>query len=329
MTIKKRFTIAKDLANGIRNSVQAVSNNSGQLRYDLMSLDVIQRDPYNPRKLAITQDELLNGINESVDNFQTKQKEYEKLFELAESIKKVGVRNAIEVFKNGVKYQIISGERRFLASLLSGQTHIPARISEKPDELKLRYMQWVENVNRADLSLYEKYNNLKTIAKAHEQTQGAKMVPSVLQKILGTSKTQAYRYYSLLNVEPEIIEFIKEKKITSLKIIDELSHINSKNHKREITQKIKATSSQVDSINNFKVTFSAFKPVQQLDPKCQSINLGKVRDKNIARELFQILIKDKRIAKHQIQFVDIDWSSVKTVNKVFKKLIKLIEEELT
>jgi ParB family chromosome partitioning protein len=327
MTIKKRFTIAKELASGIRNSVQAVSNNTCQLHYDLMSVEVIQRDPCNPRKLTISQEELMNGINKNDSNYQIKQKEYEKLFELSESIKKIGVRNAIEVYKHGVKYQIISGERRFLASLLAGQTHIPTRISEKPDEFKLRYMQWVENINREDLSLYEKYNNLTTIAKAYEDTHGTEIVPSILQKILGTSTTQAYRYYSLLKAETEILELVKLHKITNLKVIDELSHIKSKDQKREITQRIKETKNQIASLSNFKTTLTEVQPAQRKILKDQVINLGKVTDKNIARELFQIILKDKRIAKHQIHFIDTNWDSAKTVNKVFKKLVKLIEKE--
>ena len=53
MSIKKRFTIAPDLASGLRNSIQSASANLGQLHYDMMSLDIIERDPKNPRQLQL------------------------------------------------------------------------------------------------------------------------------------------------------------------------------------------------------------------------------------------------------------------------------------
>src|SRR5262245_49169225 len=107
MPTKKRFTIAKELASGIRSTVQAISNNTGQVHYDLMPLEIIERDPDNPRQVNITQEELLYGFDKDDPRYDTKYKEYEGLVELAESIKVVGVRNAIEVYKNNNKYRII------------------------------------------------------------------------------------------------------------------------------------------------------------------------------------------------------------------------------
>ncbi len=92
-----------------------------------------------------------------------KQKEFETLQSLAKSITKVGVRNAIEVYKHNSRYRLISGERRLLASLLAGKTHIPVRISQRPDEYRLRYLQWIENIQREDLTLWEKFVNLQQL----------------------------------------------------------------------------------------------------------------------------------------------------------------------
>jgi ParB family chromosome partitioning protein len=194
MSSKKSFTIPKDLTSGIRSSIESASTNLGQLNYHMMALDKIEPDPKNPRKLLITIIDIQKGLNQSDPNYETKLKEYELLSDLAESIKKVGVRNAIEVLKMDSKYRIISGERRFLASILAGQEYIPARVNEKFDELKLRYIQWVENINRQDLSLLEKYNNLISMEQAYFQVNKSKFNIQALQEILGVSKTQAYRY---------------------------------------------------------------------------------------------------------------------------------------
>lgn len=73
-------------------------------------LDQIEANPFQPRS---TFDE-------------------ELLEELAESIKAMGLIQPITVRLTGAgKYQIISGERRFRASLLAGLTHIPAYIRDR------------------------------------------------------------------------------------------------------------------------------------------------------------------------------------------------------
>jgi len=121
MSTKKRFSIAPDLASGIRSTIQSASTNQGNLHYDMMPLDLLEPDPNNPRKLSISREEIMNGITiESSDN-QTKTKELEALKELSESIKRIGIKNAIEVYKEGARYRIVTGERRYWAALLAGQ----------------------------------------------------------------------------------------------------------------------------------------------------------------------------------------------------------------
>src|SRR5690242_4064731 len=103
MSTKKRFSISADLASGLRNTVQSASTNPGQLHYDMMPLDIIERDPENPRKLLVTLNELKYGLSQSDVEYERKLRELEALQELAESIKRVGIRNAVEVYKEGQK----------------------------------------------------------------------------------------------------------------------------------------------------------------------------------------------------------------------------------
>ena len=56
------------------------------------------------------------------------------LKELAVSIKEHGVIQPIIVRKNGEKYEIIAGERRYKASALAGLTKIPAIIRNLDDK---------------------------------------------------------------------------------------------------------------------------------------------------------------------------------------------------
>jgi len=327
MSTKKRFTIAPDLASGIRNTIQSASSNQGQLHYDMMSLDTIEPDPENPRKLSISRDEILNGLNQADPNYQTKLKERDALNELSESIKRIGIKNAIEVYKDGLKYRIVTGERRYWAAMLAGQKSVPVRISQKPDEFNLRYTQWVENINRQDLSLWEKFNNLVLIAEAYKQSNRGEFNEQALQGLLGISSIQAYRYFSLLSADEKIIHLVKVGKLNNLKIVQELVSMKDKGARGQILAWILASKDEVTSLANYRAAAGKKAPVSK-SKGGQSISLGKINNTHIAKQLFDIVLSDTRLDKHRHGFKNIDWSSSKAITKAFKDLFKTIEKEL-
>lgn len=319
MSIKKRFSISPDLASGIRNSIQTASNNHGQLHYDMMSIDMIEPDPNNPRKLALVRADLLNGLSDADLHDEKKVKELEALRELSESIKRIGIRNAIEVYKEGSKYRIVSGERRYLAAILAGQNYVPTRISQKPDEFNLRYTQWVENINRQDLSLWEKYNNLLSIEDAYIKTHSSELDVHILKDILGISDVQSYRYFCLLKAEPAIVNLLQQGKISNLKVIQELASIKSKHSREKVIEEIHRTKDNVTSLVKFKKLATKKKRTED------AINLGKV-DKAAAQFLFDVLLSHPQFVHQRSQFKQLDWSSPKAISKAFKLLFHTIEQ---
>ena len=76
------------------------------------------------------------------------------LQELAQSIKNLGVIQPITLRKDGDKFEIISGERRYRASKIAGLTSIPAYIRLVNDQ-ELLEMALVENIQREDLDAIE------------------------------------------------------------------------------------------------------------------------------------------------------------------------------
>lgn len=323
MATKKRFSISQDLANGIRNTIQSASTNQGQLHYDLMSIDIIEPDPMNPRKLLITRKDIIEGLNQNDLNYEIKLKEFEALKELAESLKRVGIRNAIEVYKEGQKYRIISGERRYLASLLAGQHSIPVRINHKPDEFKLRYTQWIENINRQDLSLLEKYNNLVSIADAYQKSNNIELDEKMLQSLLGVSNSQCYRYFCLLKADTKIVDLIRTQKIKNLKIIQELMTIKHKEMREQILSMINSSKKEITSLTNYKAISN-----KKRHHRNTTVNLGTIKNIKIAQYLINTILSDTKLTKFQQQFKDIDWTSSKAISKTFKDLFRVMEKEL-
>ena len=78
----------------------------------------------------------------------------EAMQELAESIRTFGLIQPITVRRKGDKYQIISGERRFRASIMAGMDMIPAYIRDASEQGMLE-MAIVENIQRENLDPIE------------------------------------------------------------------------------------------------------------------------------------------------------------------------------
>ncbi len=98
------------------------------------------------------------------------------LNDLANSIQEKGLLNPIMVRKgkNG-KYDLIAGQRRFLASKKIGLKTIPSIIKDELSDIDATIISLIENVQRADMNpldkakaykiIYEKYQDYKKVAK--------------------------------------------------------------------------------------------------------------------------------------------------------------------
>jgi ParB family chromosome partitioning protein len=79
----------------------------------------------------------------------------EELNSLAESLSDHGLLQPIVVRKDGDRYQLISGERRWRAAIQAGWTEVPATLREADDQ-QVAEMTIVENLQRKDLGPLEK-----------------------------------------------------------------------------------------------------------------------------------------------------------------------------
>ncbi len=95
-------------------------------------VDLIEPNPYQPR---------MNFDNEAMQ-------------ELCESIRSFGLIQPITVRRRGEKFQIISGERRYRASIMAGMDMVPAYIRDASEQGMLE-MAIVENIQRENLDPIE------------------------------------------------------------------------------------------------------------------------------------------------------------------------------
>ncbi len=139
-----------------------------------LELDLIEVNPYQPR----------TQFNEDALN------------ELAASIKELGVIQPITVRKLETnKFQIVSGERRFRASKLVGNSTIPAYIRTANDQEMLE-MALVENIQRADLDPIEVALSYQRLIDEINLTQEEMSVR------VGKKRSTVTNYLRLLKLDP-------------------------------------------------------------------------------------------------------------------------------
>lgn len=131
----------------------------------------------------------------------------ESLEELAESIKTYGVIQPIVVTKKDGYYAIIAGERRWRASKLAGLEEIPAIVRED-DERRNKEIALIENIQREDLNAYDKALGIKNLMLEYDLTQ------EQVAKTLGRSRSSIANSVRILNLNPDVLELVKQGKLT-------------------------------------------------------------------------------------------------------------------
>lgn len=130
----------------------------------------------------------------------------EGIEELAESIKRYGVIQPIIVVKKEDYYEIVAGERRWRASKKAGLKEIPAIVREGTDRHN-KEIALIENIQREDLNAYEKALGIKELMDNYSLTQ------QEVAEILGKSRSGIANTVRILNLDPRVLELVKQGKI--------------------------------------------------------------------------------------------------------------------
>jgi len=174
----------------------------------------------------------------------------EALEELATSIKALGLVQPITLREIGTdRYQIISGERRYRASLMAGLTSVPAYIKKASDE-NIMEMALIENIQREDLNPIEIALAFQTLIDTHDLTQ------EKLSDRIGKKRATIANFLRLLKLPAEIQMGLKDKKINMGHAKALLSLENVSDQKTiyetiiELEYSVRQTEEAVKNINN-------------------------------------------------------------------------------
>ena len=154
-----------------------------------VSISDLTRNPYQPREI----------FNET------------KLEELAKSIKKNGVIQPIAVRpkKNELgKYEIIAGERRWLAAQKAGLHEIPVTVLDLSDVESLE-VAIVENIQRDDLNPIEEARGYKRLFEEFKYDHES------ISKLMSKSRSHISNTLRLLSLPIDVINMMEEGTLTS------------------------------------------------------------------------------------------------------------------
>ena len=178
-------------SNKLGMGLGALLNNNNQNKNNTNKIDIsrIYPNKKQPRK-----------------NFKEKE-----IKELSESIKNQGLIQPIVVRPSKQaegKYEIIAGERRWLASQNAGLHEVPVVILNV-DDIKSLEFAIVENVQRQDLNPIEEARGYQRLIDEFHYNQ------EKLSKFIGKSRSYITNSLRLLNLPIEVLKQVEEKKITA------------------------------------------------------------------------------------------------------------------
>jgi ParB family transcriptional regulator, chromosome partitioning protein len=163
--------------------------NIGKKELNKVLISDLSRNPYQPRHI----------FNEA------------KLEELTKSIKKKGVIQPIAVRpkKNELgKYEIVAGERRWLAAQKAGLHEIPVNVLDLNDVETLE-VAIVENIQRDDLNPIEEARGYKRLFEEFKYDHES------ISKLMSKSRSHVSNTLRLLTLPTDVISMLQEGTITS------------------------------------------------------------------------------------------------------------------
>ena len=231
----------------------------------------------------------------------------ESLNDLEKSIKERGIIQPIIVRKSdeNSKYEIIAGERRWLAAQKAGLQEVPVVVTEA-DDLKSLEFAIVENVQRNDLNPLEEAQGYQRLINDFGYDQ------EKVSKFIGKSRSYITNCLRILTLPSDVLSLIETKKLSAghAKILVGLENASF------VAQKIYEKKLSVRQSENFVKIFKKKKGsyIKFSDPNIQSL------ERSISDKIgLNVSIKSTKKNKGTITFA---YHDLEQLNKIID-IIKL------
>jgi ParB family chromosome partitioning protein len=255
-------------------------------------------------KVQTQKNELL--ISDLIPNKYQPRKIFDEdnLNDLTNSIKERGMIQPIIVRKSNddkSKFEIIAGERRWLAAQRAGLHNIPVVITEA-DDLKSLEFALVENVQRHDLNPLEEAQGYKRLIDQFSYDQ------EKVSKFIGKSRSHITNSLRILTLPNDVIKLVEDKKLTTghAKILVGLDNASF------VANKIVEKKLSVRQTENFVRILKNKKPKSDIlrDPNIKDL------ERSISEKIgLNVLIKNNKRNKGTITF---SYKEIDQLNKIIE-----------
>ena len=226
----------------------------------------------------------------------------EDLEDLTNSIKERGVIQPIIVRKSSLednKFELIAGERRWLAAQKVGLHDVPVVITEAND-LKSLEFAIVENVQRQDLNPLEEAQGYKKLINDFSYDQ------EKVSKFIGKSRSYIANALRLLSLPDKVIKLIENQKLSAghAKILVGLENASF------VANKIIENKLSVRQAENF---VKLFKNKRQKPSNSKDVNIMHLEMSIVNKVGLNVEIKNKKDNKGKISF---EYKDLNQLNKI-------------
>ena len=246
------------------------------------------------------------SVSDIVPNRYQPRKNFDEdsLEELTNSIKQRGILQPIIVRQsnnNNSKFEIIAGERRWLAAQKAGLHEVPVVITEA-DDLKSLEFAIVENVQRSDLNPLEEAQGYKRLIDEFNYDQ------EKVSKFIGKSRSYITNCLRLLTLPEEVIKLIENQKITAghaktLVGLDNATFVANKIIEKKFS--VRQSENFVKIFKNKKIKFTTSKDVNIRD-----------LERDISEKIgLNVVIKNNKRNKGSITF---SYKEIEQLNKIIE-----------
>ncbi len=228
----------------------------------------------------------------------------DSLQDLTNSIKERGIIQPIIVRKSSddsSKYEIIAGERRWLAAQNAGLHEVPIVITDA-DDLKSLEFAIIENVQRNDLNVIEEALGYQRLIKEFSYDQ------EKVAQFIGKSRSHIANFLRLLSLPDAVLKLIEKKIITPghAKILVGLTNAET------VAKKIVEKKLSVRQAENF---VKIFKKKKQSVRAFKDVNLEALETSIQEKIGLNILIKNKKNNKGTLI---VEYKGLDQLNKIIE-----------
>lgn len=263
---------------------------SVNMRHDGHFVDLLSSKSYGPKIRMISLERL-------DPNPQQARSELGNLDELMKSIKKRGVIEPILVRPKDNRYEIIAGERRYIASKRVGLKEVPC-IEMNVEDNEAMELALIENLQRKNLDIFEEADGLRIMNEIYNYNH------QEISETIGKARSTITEIINISRIPSEIREICKQNKIISRSTLIEIAKLKDKEKMKNLINEIKKRDLKREDTRDLS------RKIKGKKRKAKKF-VYKFKPKNTDYYKLKIEFKDREVKKEDI---------IKILEEVIKKL---------